>query len=155
MNIGEVIFDAAPGRESVLVIKAPPRHAYWRLVKPKLDATIVHARRAESDHTVKTEQGTLRARGGRDFIVSYGADEHAVIRGDIFERTYAAVGDGRFRKRDDIVLRYFTLNRPAIVQTLEGEQRAEAGDWIMEGVMGELWPVPQEKALEKYTPLER
>jgi hypothetical protein len=30
---------------------------------------------------------------------------------------------------------------------------AEAGDWVMQGVAGELWPVPAAKALSKYEPI--
>jgi hypothetical protein len=56
-------------------------------------------------------------------------------------------------KRPDLVLRYFTLNRAIMVATLEGPQRAAAGDWIIEGVAGELWPVPRDKALTKYEPV--
>jgi hypothetical protein len=39
-----------------------------------------------------------------------------------------------------------------MVHTLEGDQKAAAGDWIVQGVTGELWPVPREKALKKYDP---
>jgi hypothetical protein len=44
------------------------------------------------------------------------------------------------------------LNRRVLVQTLEGPQVAHPGDWIMQGVAGELWPVPHEKARQKYQP---
>jgi hypothetical protein len=39
------------------------------------------------------------------------------------------------------------------VKTLEGDQQAKPGDWIMQGVAGELWPVPREEALRKYEPV--
>jgi hypothetical protein len=153
MNIGEVIFGARPFAGTTVTITAPPRHARWRKVKPKPDGETVRARRAEADHDVKTAQGKLRARGGEDYIVTYANAEKAVVRGDIFEKTYEPAGVGLFRKRAAITLRYFTLERPAIVHTLEGEQRAEPGDWIMQGVAGELWPVPREQALREYGPL--
>ena len=101
---------------------------------------------------MKTAQGKLQARGG-DYIVTYEAGDQAVVRADIFEKTYEPDGVGIYKKRSDIVLRYFKLKRPALVHTLEGEQRAEPGDWIMQGVAGELWPVPEEKTLQKYDPL--
>jgi hypothetical protein len=153
MNIGEVIFGARPFADATVTITAPPRHARWLKVRPKPDGETVRARRAEADHEVKTAHGKLRASGGEDYIVSYANAEKAVVRGDIFEKTYEPAGVGLFRKRKDITLRYFTLERPAIVHTLEGEQRAEPGDWIMQGVAGELWPVSREQALQKYTPL--
>ncbi|MFZ2031359.1 MAG: hypothetical protein WAU68_13685 [Vitreimonas sp.] len=153
MNLGEVIFGARPSfMQSPVAIKAPPRHARWQEVRPKPDVERVRARRAEGDHEVQTAQGKLQAHGG-DYIVTYKAGDQAVVRPDIFEKTYAPDGIGAYKKRTDIVLRYFTLERPALIHTLEGEQRAEPGDWIMQGVAGELWPVPQEKALQKYDPL--
>ena len=154
MNLGEVIFGARPSfARSPAIIKAAPRHARWRQVRPKEDGERVRARRAEADHDVATAQGKLRARGGEDFIVTYEGGDRAVVREDIFEKTYEPDGIGVYKKRSDIVLRYFTLERPALIHTLEGEQRAEPGDWIMQGVAGELWPVAQEKALQKYDPL--
>ncbi|MEQ1812792.1 MAG: hypothetical protein ABL889_22890, partial [Terricaulis sp.] len=71
---------------------------------------------------------------------------------DIFERTYRKRIFGGYEKRPDVVYRYFTLPRAAIVQTPEGPQRAEPGDWIMQGVVGELWPVRPDEAASKYAP---
>ena len=153
MNLGEVIFGARPSfAQSPVTIKTAPRHARWQEVRPKPDGERVRARRAEGDHEIKTAQGKLHAQGG-DYIITYTAGDQAVVRPDIFEKTYAPDGIGVYKKRADIVLRYFTLERPALIHTLEGEQRAEPGDWIMQGVAGELWPVPQDKALQKYDPL--
>ena len=151
--LGEVLFGANPFQRSPLTIKAAPRHARWHKVRPKRDGERVRARRAEADHEVTTTKGKLRACSGEDFIVTYGGGDQAVVRGDIFEKTYEPDGIGVYKKRSDVVLRYFTLERPALIHTAEGVQRAEPGDWIMQGVAGELWPVPQEKALQKYDPL--
>ena len=152
MNTDEVIFGSTPFAQSPLVIKTAPRHARWHEVRAKPDRERVRARRAEANHEVKTAQGKLQARGG-DYVVTYESGDQGVVRPDIFEKTYEPDGIGRYKKRSDIVLRYFTLERPALIHTLEGEQRAEPGDWIMQGVAGELWPVAQEKALQKYDPL--
>ncbi len=152
MQIGEVIFGARPFEGSPIVLKAAPRHARWHEVRPKPDGSRVRARRAEADHDVTTAHGKLKARAG-DYVVTYGEGDRGVVRPDIFEKTYEPDGIGLYKKRSDIVLRYFTLKRPALIHTLEGEQRAEPGDWIMQGVAGELWPVAQEKALQKYDPL--
>ena len=65
---------------------------------------------------------------------------------------YEPLGGGLYRKRTDVIFRYFTLKRRVLVQTLEGPQVAKPGDWIMQGVKGELWPVSSEKAREKYEP---
>ncbi len=131
------------------VIDTPPENVDWRPIRPRANQPPVRARRAEADCTIETRAGALRARGGCDFIVDYGASR-AVVRGDIFERTYEPLGDGRYRKRTDVIFHAFTLDRPALVHTLEGPQKAEPGDWLIEGATGELWPVPHAEAVQKY-----
>ena len=134
------------------VIEAPPRHVRWREVRSRNRQETVRAWRAEADHRVHAVRGSLLARGGQDFILETADGDHAIVRSDIFERTYEPLGGGLYRKRGDLHLRYFTLNRPALIKTLEGVQEAQAGDWIMQGVAGELWPVPRAEAERKYEP---
>jgi hypothetical protein len=71
----------------------------------------------------------------------------------MFERTYERQRDGTYAKRRDLEYRYFTLPYPCVVQTREGEQRAAAGDWIMQGLEGELWPLSPEQGRRLYAPL--
>lgn len=151
MNLVSLIFGKVSRTDTI--VSEPPDDVEWRLARPKPNQRAVRARRAEADCTVSTAQGQLKARGGKDYIVTYDLDDHAVIDAGIFEQTYTSLGSGLFRKRADIVLRYFTLDYPATVETKEGAQRAAPGDWIMQGVAGELWPVPQDKALTKYDPI--
>jgi hypothetical protein len=154
MNLLETLFGISTRpRHRAVVIDAPPSDVEWHEVRPKGDQSAVRARLADSDRNVRTEHGVLRARGGMDWIVVHGPDEESVVNGEIFQRTYEALGGGLYRKRTDLVLRYFTLDRPAIVGTLEGDQEAAPGDWIMQGVTGELWPVKPDKAREKYEPV--
>ena len=147
--IGDLIFGVRP--KPLLKIDGAPDDAHWRSVRPRSDGEIVQAHLATQDQNIEGAYGTLHARKGEDMIVSYGDDDVAVVRRDLFERTYEPVRNG-FRKRTDLDLRYFTLDQPAIVETLEGPQRAERGDWIMEGTEGELWPVKKQKAKRKYKP---
>ena len=135
------------------VIRKAPRNVAWRAVRPRAQPHPVRAWIADGDRRVRGDGGKLHAKAGRDVIVEHGADDRSVVRLDIFERTYEPLGGGLYRKRDDVTLRYFTLDRPAIVETLEGPQEARPGDWIMQGVAGELWPVPADRALEKYQPV--
>jgi hypothetical protein len=151
MNLVSLIFGERRGSDAF--VTEAPDDAECRYVRPKPNQSAVRARRAEADCSVTTAQGVLKARGGRDYIVTYDLDDHAVVDGEIFGATYESLGSGLFRKRSDITLRYFTLDHPVTVKTKEGPQRAAAGDWIMEGVIGELWPVPLEKALKKYDPI--
>lgn len=146
--ITDLLFGVRP--KPPVAIDAAPEDVDWHNVRPRR-GEIVQAQLATQDQDIETEHGTLRARKGQDMIVTYGDDDIAVVRRDLFEQTYTPTNGG-FRKRTDIELRYFTLDRPAIVETLEGPQRAEPGDWIMEGTEGELWPVKKQKAKRKYKP---
>jgi hypothetical protein len=150
MNLVDILFG---GRSERLdEVFEPPLGVDLHPIRPKPNQPSVRARLAEADCALSTEQGKLTARGGLDYIVTYDLDDHAVVSAEIFERTYEPLGGGLYRKRSDIILRYFTLDHPVLVHTLEGDQKAAAGDWIVQGVTGELWPVPREKALKKYDP---
>ncbi|HRE42934.1 MAG TPA: hypothetical protein PKY87_03065 [Terricaulis sp.] len=131
-------------------IKNPPQNVDWRVIRPRAGQESVRAWRAEENSSVQTRVGALQARAGLDYIVEYEGGARAVVRGDIFERSYEPLGDGRFQKRRDVQMRAFTLDRPALVHTLEGPQEAEPGDWVIEGVVGEIWPVPRAAAVKKY-----
>lgn len=151
MQLVEFIFGRSPSSRLALVRRAPAK-VRWRRIRAR-EAKPVRAHIAEADHRVQARGGELQATAGEDVIVEDEAGSVSVVRRDIFERTYEALGDGLYRKRHDVVLRYFTLKRAVLIETFEGEQRAEPGDWIIEGVTGELWPVSREKALEKYEQL--
>lgn len=150
MNLASLIFGERPTSRPP-TISEPPQGVRMREVRAK-EAPAKRAWLAESDGLVETEHGMLRARGGQDYVLAHGPGEHSVIRKDIFETMYEPLGGGLYRKRTDVILRYFTLKRRVVVQTLEGPQPARPGDWIMQGVKGELWPVSPEKAREKYEP---
>ena len=137
------------GREPA-TISAPPRIAELTPVRPRADAALVRAWRARRDGEVRAAVGVLHYRAGRDYVVEYAPSEFGVVREDIFHRLYRPAGVDRYEKRTDVVLHYFTLPHAVRVRTLEGIQDAAAGDWIMQGPAGELWPVKPEKALRKY-----
>jgi hypothetical protein len=153
MGLGALLFGKsrtiAHGR---LVIDAPPRTVKWRRVRPKESGPEVHAWLAGEDNVVTVSSGDLKARAGRDMIVEYEGGDRAVIRKDIFKRTYKSIGAGRYSKRTDITLRYFEVEHPVCVKTLEGLQDAEPGDWIMQGMAGELWPIAPGEAQSRYAP---
>ena len=155
MWLTDLIFGARPTRhvrQAAALIEYPPKDAEWTRIRSRDTDQTVRAWLAESDSVIDTGDGKLNARGGQDMIVADDAGSRSVVRRDVFERTYKNLGGGAYTKRTDVVLRYFTLDRPAIVRTLEGERRAEPGDWIIEGVMGELWPVSRDRAERKYQP---
>lgn len=150
MQLVDLIFGKSPSRR--IVLRRAPSNVRWRRIRPRT-ANPVRAHVAEADHRIQTSGGELHAEGGVDVIVENDEGGASVVRRDIFDRTYEALGGGLYQKRADVVLRYFTLPHAALIETLEGERRAAPGDWIIEGVTGELWPVPRRTALEKYEPL--
>lgn len=150
MNLVHVLFGQKPASR-LPTLKEPPKGVRMHEVRAR-EAPAKRAWLAEADSCISTERGVLQARGGRDYVLAHGPGEHSVIRRDIFELMYEPLGGGLYRKRTDIIFRYFTLNRRVVVQTLEGPQAAKPGDWIMQGVKGELWPISPEKARENYEP---
>ncbi|MES1202543.1 MAG: hypothetical protein ABUS57_13955 [Pseudomonadota bacterium] len=132
------------------LIDHAPAGVDWRRIKPRAAITL-RAWKAERDGWIAAAEGSLRYLAGRDWIVQHGEGDYAVVRADIFARTYTDLGHGNFRRRDDVQMRYFRLPHPIRIKTLEGVRRAEPGDWIVEGLMGELWPVKADKALRLYT----
>jgi hypothetical protein len=153
MNIVSELLGLAPReRESTPRISSAPSGVKWRFVRPKSDAHPVRAELAQADGELPSQQGALSYKKGEHYIVEYGDEDRAPVRRTIFERTYRQRADGRYEKRSDVVLRYFTLPYPAMIETLEGVRRAEPRDWIMVGVVGEMWPISPDEARRKYKP---
>lgn len=149
MSLTTLLFGRRPD-DGLKTVKALPRGVDLQCVRARADSEVIRAEKAVRDGVIDVGGGKLRYRAQRDYVLEYADGSRSVARADIFERTYRPLGDGRYAKRDDLELRYFTMPKPVMVRTLEGLQRAEAGDWIMQGVAGELWPVPPERAERKY-----
>jgi hypothetical protein len=147
-------FGARDGRkkpeEYLPLIHHAPVGVEWRHIKPRAAVTL-RAWKAERDGLIATPDGALRYQAGRDWIVEHGEGDYAIVRADLFARTYTDIGGGRFRRRDDVQMRYFRLPHPAKIRTREGIRLAAPGDWIIEGLTGELWPVRPERARRTYT----
>ena len=147
MNLSELLFGRRHAAPTTLT--APPADANWRSIRPKTGPA-VSARLAESDGLVQSSRGQMRYRAGADYVVTRADGEQAVVEKSVFERTYRQRDDGKYEKRTDVTYRYFTLTRPVVVATNEGPQRADRGDWIVQGVDGEIWPVTPRRAAEIY-----
>lgn len=148
MNLGEIIFGRRP--QSSFVSEAPVG-VRWQEVHPRRGPA-VEAHLAQDNGFLRSQRGHMRFRAGKHYLVTRRDGEQSVIKRSVFERTYQQRPDGQFEKRADVTYRYFTLPHTVVVATLEGPQRADAGDWIIEGVDGEVWPVKPERAAEIYDP---
>lgn len=154
MSLLEFVFGRRPSarkKEQLETIAAPPENADWRKVKPRRLGS-VQAELAHEDGSINGSHGELHYEAEQHYIVTSKDGATSVVRRDIFEQTYRKRILGGYEKRPDVIYRYFTLDYPAMVQTAEGPQRAEAGDWIMQGVVGELWPIAADEAERKYAP---
>lgn len=113
----------------------------------------MRAKLAANDGAVHSRRGYLNYKAGEHYIVRRRRGAPSVVQREMFERTYERKPDGTYAKRRDLEYRYFTLAYPCIVQTREGAQHANAGDWIMQGLEGELWPLSPEQGRRLYAPL--
>ncbi|MET0183358.1 MAG: hypothetical protein ABW199_10770 [Caulobacterales bacterium] len=159
MSLIELLFGRAHKAEArhplagkVRVLNEPPLDANWRDVRPRPDGTMVRAEKALKDGEVETKYGAMRYRAGDHYIVEHAPGERAVVRSDVFEHAYWPLGEGRFEKRTDIVYRYFIAPERLLVRTLEGFEEAQPGDWIMQGVADEMWPMRAETGRARYEP---
>ena len=63
------------------------------------------------------------------------------------------MGAMQYRKRPVVVSAYRT-NKEVIIHTLEGDMKAEAGDYIVTGVLGEQYPCKPDIFKKTYEPVE-
>ena len=113
----------------------------------------MRAKLAAKDGSLRSRRGWLHYKAGEHYIVMRRRNAPSVVQRAIFERMYERQPDGAYSKGRDLEYRYFTLPHPCMVQTREGAQRAAAGDWIMQGLEGELWPLSPEQGRRLYAPL--
>jgi len=146
----DIVFGHRPERPPV--IDAPPPDASWRAVRPRRGQP-VRAQLAPIDGAVRTPRGNLSYKAGAHYIVRRRRGAPSVVQRDMFERTYERGPDGSYARRSDLEYRYFTLLYPCVVQTREGAQRAAPGDWIMQGLDGELWSLSPKQGRRLYAPL--
>jgi hypothetical protein len=132
-------------------LERPPEGVSLARVRAR-GAQPVDAELARRGGEIQSAKGVLRYRAGQHYVVTYANGGQAPVNRNIFDRTYRRRSDGRYEKRTDLVFHYFTLPYAVIVETPEGACRAEPGDWIMQGVMGELYPIPADEGEEKYQP---
>ncbi len=105
---------------------------YWRVT----DA--IEAWRIKKATHWYNQNGSAQAADAGDWLCN---DGRAIwsVKASVFADTYAATGDGLYRKRFPV--RAVCLDADCIVETLEGEAKARAGDWLVQNRSGECWPV--------------
>lgn len=122
-----------------LLVDAPR----FRALEPIRAQQLVEARRW------RTANGSDLDAAAGDWLLTDGRREWTVAAG-VFDRSYAPLPDGTFRKSAPVEA--VRLTTAVDVPTLEGVSAAVAGDWLLRGVDGELWPVDDGHFRRRYTP---
>lgn len=112
-------------------------------------AAPVHAQRLVEGRRWRTENGSDLDAAAGDWLLTDGRREWTVAAG-VFDRSYDPLPDGTFRRSAPVEAVRLTADLD--VPTLEGVSAAVAGDWLVRGVDGELWPVDDGHFRRRYTP---
>jgi hypothetical protein len=108
----------------------------------------VTAVRRDEPWTWTTSDGSEMRGAAGDWEVTDGDGASRSVTDAIFQRTHEALGGDRFRRTGEL------RGRPAVpgevVRSLEGTQTARSGQWVLRGVEGEEWLVPEDKLNATY-----
>lgn len=148
---------AAQNAEQLPRIETPddlPLQTPIEVVRPRGGVRKVRAVLANHDGAIVTTAGDrVPYHKGADYLVDDELGVRTVIRRDIFEKSYRRIGRDLFRTRHNLRLRAAVADRDMNIVTPAGERVAHRTDWIMIGVVDEMWPVPAEVARVKYKPV--
>ena len=59
-----------------------------------------------------------------------------------------------FRKKP-VIVEAERLDKPVVIETLEGEMKAGRGDWLIKGVQGEFYPCKDDIFRQTYEPIDK
>ena len=107
----------------------------------------IEAYRLTMGTTWYNQNGSPESAKAGDWIAN---DGRAIwtVQSDVFAETYTAVADGHYRKRFPV--HAVRLDTDCVIETLEGDARAGAGDWLVMNPAGECWPVQGWIFTERY-----
>ncbi len=109
-------------------------------------------RRDEGWSWTTSSGAVLQGRPG-DWEVTGEEGASRSVTDSIFRRTHEHVAGDRWRRVGEVRGRQA---RPGeVVATLEGDVTARPGEWVLHGVEGEEWVVPQEHLDRTYERVER
>lgn len=111
---------------------------------------VVRASRLTEARTWRSRRGSELVGAPGDWLATDGVMERTVAAA-IFESSYCSLPDGRFAK--DATARALRVGQPVEVSTIEGLSTARPGDWVLQGVDGELWPVSDAHFRRHYEPV--
>lgn len=98
-----------------------------------------------------TETGDQMQAQPGDWAVIDDSGQERSITPESFTASYELIERNRYRRKG--VFRARQAQVQETISTDEGDAVAQAGDWIVEGVHGEIWPVPKERFEATYQEL--
>jgi len=140
--------------------------------RPYRKTTVTYAKQIGNNFQVRLETGDVISGKAGDFAcVSPDDGSRWVVEHSIFTRMYNGVAPDKSRLRPGtseyrLSLQGFKpyrkhqvtwakrITSPLIVHTLEGDVRAEAGDYLCVGQDGEQWPQPAKRFESHYVRVE-
>lgn len=124
----------------------------WDAVVRQRDAPPLPATQMRRAFTLSTSWGeTLTGKAG-DWRVGAEGDQWIVGERE-FAATYTPAGDGTFAKTGWAFVK--RVDRPFVVHTREGLVEGRAGDYLLEGPLGDRWRIAAERyAAKGYVPID-
>lgn len=111
---------------------------------------LVRAERLSTGGEWESSSGArMRSQSG-DWLITDGQQRWSVDS-TIFAATYELVEDGWFRKVAPVRAR--RLDHSVRIETPEGEDTLQPGDWLVTGSTGECWGMSEADFRERYRPV--
>ncbi len=109
---------------------------------------IVRARRLDVHWPWIRRHGEHLIGEAGDWQVRDKAGDERTVRDAEFRKTHERLDGDRWRRRG--TLRAWRVTEKVTLRTIEGRTHAYPGDWVVEGLSGERWPVPHEQFRRTY-----
>lgn len=135
-----------------------PRNAVPRtrvgVARPKADGGAIKIEEPTEEGVIKAKWGDLAYKPGVDLIATRADDasDKYPIKKVIFDASYGPIEgrEGEFAKRTDVPYGWFELTEDTMIATAEGLTQAKAGDVVMIGAAGEMWPMSRASFDKRY-----
>jgi len=85
-----------------------------------------------------------------DWRVIDDAGQERTVRDLAFRGSHAPLGGDSWRRTG--MFRAWQVSEAVVLRTMEGREVAQPGDWVVEGILGERWPVSDEQFRRTYRP---
>jgi len=132
-------------------IRVPPvADAGWRSFRRRGE---VDAVRVAETWTWTTDDGNPMTAQPGDWRVVDDSGAVRSVAAEVFDESYREIAPGRYRRIGVFRARQVLVEEQ--IDTKENPATAHPGDWVVEGVKGEQWPVPADQFARTYEEINR